>query len=282
MPRVCSVTHLPDLYRARLPTSRESRSHVRIVRPDLTQQSAIVVDMALRSRQLQLELVARPKWGGARAGAGRKPGPSRRDPHRRRAPLASWHPCHVTLKVEKGVPPLRTAKLVAELERSWREARERGRFRLVHYSVQNDHVHMIVEATSARDLACGLKAIGARFARGVNRVFHRAGRVLADRCHVHVLRTPREVRHAIAYGLLNARRHLAKQGRRLPSIVRIDPASSGRWFPGWRADAPSSHDPPAVTAPRTWLLSVGWRRRGLIDPAEVPGVPPERRVQRST
>jgi len=227
--------------------------------------------MGSRSRQLQLDLSTRPKWGGARPGAGRKPGPSRRDPHRRRAPLASRHPCHVTLKVGKDVPSLRTAKLVAELERSWRTVCLRGRFRLVHYSIQGDHVHMIVEAGSARDLACGLKAVAARFARGVNRVFDRAGRVLADRCHIHVLRTPREVRNAIAYVLLNARRQLAKRGRRPPADGRIDPASSGRWFAGWRKAAPPAHDSPAVAAPRTWLLSVGWRRRGLIDSGEVPG-----------
>lgn len=227
--------------------------------------------MALRPRQLRLELESPSRWGGARPGAGRKPESSRRDPHRRRTPLASRHPCHVTFKVENDVPPLRTARLVAELERSWRKACERSRFRLVHYSVQNDHVHMIVEAGSARDLACGLKAIGARFARGVNRVFRRTGRVLADRCHVHVLRTPREVRNAIAYVLLNARRHLAKRGNALPGIACIDPASSGRWFSGWRSGTPRSHDPPAVAAPRTWLLSVGWRRRGLPDAAEVPG-----------
>jgi hypothetical protein len=160
---------------------------------------------------------------------------------------------------------------VVELERSWREVCERGRFRLVHYSIQNDHVHMIVEASSAWDLACGLKAIATRFARGVNRVFGRSGRVLADRCHVHVLRTPSEVRNAIAYVLLNARRHLAKRGSTLPGTARIDPASSGRWFSGWRNVAPLSHDSSAVAAPRTWLLSVGWRRRGLIDTAEVPG-----------
>ena len=154
--------------------------------------------MALRSRQLQLELASRACWGGARAGAGRKAGPSRRDAHRRRAPLASRHPCHVTLKVGKNVPSLRSAKLVGELERSWREVCQRGRFRLAHYSIQSDHVHLIVEASSAWDLACGLKAIAARFARGVNRIFDRAGRMLADRCHVHVLRTPREVRSAIA------------------------------------------------------------------------------------
>ena len=141
----------------------------------------------------------------------------------------------------------------------------------MHYSIQGDHVHMIVEAGSARDLACGLKAIVARFARAVNRVFRRAGRVLADRCHVHVLRKLREVRNAIAYVLLYARRHLAKRGRLLPADGRIDPASSGRWFSGWRTAAPPVHDPPAVAAPNTWLLSVGWRRLGLIDTTEVPG-----------
>jgi hypothetical protein len=133
-------------------------------------------------------------------------------------------------------------------------------------------VHLIVEAGCARDLACGMKSIAARFARAVNRVFHRAGQVLADRGHVHVLRAPREVRNAIAYVLLNARRHFAKRTGRAPAAVGIDPASSGRWFNGWLGGRGSSKDPPAVSTPRTWLLSTGWRRRGLIDPAEIPGV----------
>jgi hypothetical protein len=131
---------------------------------------------------------------------------------------------------------------------------------------------MIVEATSARDLASGLKAVAARFARCVNRVFQRTGRVLADRCHVHVLKTPREVRNAIAYVLLNARRHVAKRGHEVSGIARIDRASSGRWFSGWRDSPAEGQDRPAVAAPRTWLLQVGWRRRGLIDSAEVPGI----------
>jgi hypothetical protein len=137
--------------------------------------------------------------------------------------------------------------------------------------VQGDHVHLVVEANSARDLACGMKSIAARFARAVNRKFHRAGRVLADRCHVHVLRTPREVRNAIAYVLLNARRHFLKRNGRPPADARCDPASSGRWFSGWRSGSPQPRDPPAVAAPRSWLLRIGWRRRGLIDLTEVPG-----------
>ena len=107
----------------------------------------------------------------------------------------------------------------------------------MHYSIQNDHVHALVEAMSARDLASGMKSICARLARAVNRIFGRCGPVLADRYHLHVLRTPREVRNALAYVLLNARRHLAKVGRALSR----------------------------------WLLRMGWRRHGLISPGEVPG-----------
>jgi REP element-mobilizing transposase RayT len=167
---------------------------------------------------------------------------------------------------------LRSVKLVREMERSFAAACERGRFRLVHYSIQNDHVHAIVEATSTRDLACGMKALGSRLARAVNRVFRRRGPVLRDRYHLRVLRTPREVRHAIAYVLLNARRHLAKLGRRLPAAA-VDPASSGRWFSGWnrRFQPASSLDPPAVAPPHTWLLRAGWKLHGLISPAETPG-----------
>ena len=227
-------------------------------------------------RQLELALRNAPRWGGRRAGAGRKRGPNPRDPHRTRAPLAARFPCHVTLKVRRGLPSLREGRLVRELERSFAAACERSRFRVAHYSVQADHVHLIVEATSQRDLASGMKSIGAQLARAVNRVFRRRGPVLADRYHLHILRTPREVRNALAYVLLNARRHLAKLGRQPPSTPALDPASSARWFAGWShrlppARAPSG--PPPVAAPHTWLLRVGWRRHGLIDLTEVPGTP---------
>jgi hypothetical protein len=159
------------------------------------------------------------------------------------------------------------------MEASFRRACERGRFRLVHYSFQSNHVHIIVEAASAFDLASGMKAIGSRLARAVNRAFARHGAVLADRYHVRALRTPREVRNALAYVLLNARRHAAKVGRRLSTRdPMVDPASSGRWFEGWRTPAArATSDPPAVAAALTWLLRIGWRRAGLTEPWEIPG-----------
>ena len=170
------------------------------------------------------------------------------------------------------VPSLRSVRLVREFERSLAKLRERRDFRLVHYSLQGDHAHLIVETKDPEALGRGMKALGARLARAVNRVFQRRGPVLADRYHLRVLRTPKEVRSTLAYVLLNARRHARKASRRL----RCDPASSGRWFDGWRR-RPEVHrsqaglrSPPVARA-RSWLLRVGWRRHGLIDPLEVPG-----------
>ncbi len=147
---------------------------------------------------------------------------------------------------------------------------------MVHYSLQGNHVHLMVEARNREALGRGMKAIGARLARAVNRIRKRSGRVFADRYHLHVLKTPREVRAALRYVLLNARKHAERLGK----AVKLDPASSSRWFDGWRRDAlarvvrgeeEGPRLPMPVARARTWLLKIGWRRHGLLDPAEVPG-----------
>jgi len=225
-----------------------------------------------RNRQLALDLRESSNWGGRRPGAGRKPAPDARILHRSREGFGALQAGHVTLKTRPEVPSLRSVRLVRELERSFAKLRKRRDFRLVHYSLQGNHAHLIVEAKDPEALGRGMKALGARLARAVNRVFRRRGPVLADRYHLRVLRTPTEVRGALAYVLLNARRH----SRKASGVLRCDPASSGRWFDGWRR-RPEVHrsqaglrSPPVARA-RSWLLRVGWRRHGLIDPLEVPG-----------
>jgi hypothetical protein len=220
--------------------------------------------------QLGLRLKERCGWGGRRPGAGRKPGPQPRAPHRRREGVTSRFPAHVTVKLLPGLPSLRSVPLVRALERSFAAACDRGDFRLVQYTLQTTHAHLLVEATDVRALARGMMAVGARLARALNRTSGHRGRVLAERFHARVLRTPREVRNALAYVLLNARRH----ARRFWCGLHLDPASSGRWFDGWRRqpllDRPRAGTIP-VTQPRTWLMAIGWRRHGLIDPEEIPG-----------
>jgi len=197
----------------------------------------------------------------------------------RREHFASPLPAHVTLRVRSDVPSLRSVPIVRELERTFAVGCARRGFRLVHYSLQSNHAHLVIEARDRDALGRGMKAIGARFARAVNRIAKRRGPVLADRYHLRLLPTPKEVRNALRYVLLNARHHAAAARAAMTKTVRLDPASSARWFDGWKRKADltggdesaASPSQPPVAKARTWLLTTGWRRHGLLDPADVPG-----------
>ena len=236
--------------------------------------------MRRRDPQLTLSLPASRRWGGRRIGAGRKPGPRPALAHARRAAFRKL-PAHVTLRLRRDLPSLRAVPIVHEIERTFADGCSRPGFRLVHYSLQGNHAHLIVEAHDRETLGCGMMAIGARLARAVNRIAGRTGSVLAERYHLRLLPTPKEVRGALRYVLLNARRHAAKARAALTrkGSVRLDPASSARWFDGWKGGGSAGNESvrgspmerPAVARARTWLLKVGWRRYGLLDPADVPG-----------
>ena len=201
-----------------------------------------------------------------RRGAGRKRSPGRRPSvaHRARPRLDARHPALITLRARCGVDWLRTPRAYRALE-SALGAASRDSFRVVHFSVQTDHVHLIVEADSADDLSHGMRGLAIRCALAVNRVTGRRGALWGDRYHANALRTPRMVRNALVYVLANARKHLrVRRG--------IDPCSSARWFDGFR-DAGNASAPigaPAMCGARTWLLRTGWRRHGLLSTDEGP------------
>lgn len=98
-----------------------------------------------------------------------------------------------------------------------------------------------------------------RIARALNRLWSRAGAVFADRFHCRALKSPREVRNALNYVLQNAAHHRIH-------FAGPDPCSSGEWFEGWKhelLERPLCASP--LTRARTWLLTIGWRRHGLIE-----------------
>ena len=155
------------------------------------------------------------------------------------------------------------------LRETFLKGSERFGFRLCHYSVMSNHMHLIVEAKDRRALSRGMQGLVIRMARGLNRLWDRSGKVFPDRYHDRILRSPAEVRNALNYVLNNARRHA------LALKWAIDLFASGPWFDGWRArralvDIPNSVDRPTAEA-HTWLLRKGWRKRGLLSQAEVPG-----------
>jgi REP element-mobilizing transposase RayT len=208
-----------------------------------------------RRGNVQLALPTPARWGGARAGAGRKlvaawPSP----PHRPRAPHVARWPVHVTLRARDGIPSLRSTRVFASLRASL-SASHKSAFRVVHFSVQSDHVHLVVEGDAPVALVRGVQGLAGRCAKAVNRGAARRGRVWRSRYHSHALRTPTEARRGLVYVLLNFRKHL----RASPGV---DPRSSGPWFGGWRSPVPTPRDGVPVAAPRTWLATVGWRRAG--------------------
>ena len=219
----------------------------------------------------QLGLVIRT-WGGERPRSGRKPARPGAAPHTPRPALASRFPVHVTLKVDPSLPDLRESPFCNRLEDCLREGKERQGFRLVHYSIQSHHLHFIVEAPNAGTLARGMQGLAIRMAKRLNRVLGRKGRVFVDRYFGRILKTPRQTRVCLGYVLNNVRRHAAQRGERL-ARNSVDDLSSGSWFDGWaeRRTRPPPERERRVARPRTWLLSVGWRRHGLISINAVPG-----------
>ncbi len=233
------------------------------------------VDVVKRSRkrarpkQLELDL---PTWGGARKGAGRKRvSAKKRVRHRKRERFDKAHPVHVTLRMRGDVPSLRTRDAWAVIVRVMRSARKRHGMTVNLYSVLGNHLHLIVEHEGGDGLCRGLRALCTMLAARLNVLFHRTGPLLADRYHARALTTPLEVRRAIAYVLLNYRKHVSTDGQRLaPSW--IDPFSTAPKFDGWRTPPHSPFtDFDYGTAPaRTWLLTTGWRRHGLVALDETP------------
>ena len=210
--------------------------------------------------------------GGPRKGSGRKPSGRNCDPKRRREFFQGWKPVHVTLRVRAGLPNLRKRILLAQLRETFRRACSRPDFRLVHYSVQRNHFHLLVEAKDQQALGRGMKSIGARIARAIQRIFALSGRILSGAYHAHILGSPSEVRRALGYVLLNHRKHIV-QAKGTPPPVGLDAASSSRWFDGFaRRLVADRTGPVEVAPPGLWVLRKGWRLAGgLIDPATVPG-----------
>jgi hypothetical protein len=149
---------------------------------------------------------------------------------------------------------------------------------VIHFSVQWDHVHLVVEASDKRALSSGIRSVAIRIARYVNELVRRKGRLWADRWHGRELSSPREVRTALAYVLLNFRKH--SRERLGPGV---DAFSSARAFDGWRGfsvgdDLPRAGPPfhralapwVFVSTAKTWLLTKGWRRHGLVPVSERP------------
>ena len=176
---------------------------------------------------------------------------------------------HVTLRGLHGLPSFRRQGFYKALEKVVRCMMRRNDFRIVEYSVQDTHIHMIVEAASKEALANGMKSFTGASNWALNKAWGRKrGKVWADRYHRQDLGSPKQVRNALVYCLNNYKKHAG-----LPEgDTHVDECSSGPWFVGWsEGRARKTPDRPRPTAlPQTALLQSLWQKYGRIHPGETP------------
>jgi REP element-mobilizing transposase RayT len=220
----------------------------------------------MRRKVRQLEIDFR-QHGGKRKGAGRKPQSAEAGmPHRQRSAKKRAEPLHITVRLADGLPSLRCGDALKLVLAALSASSDRHGMRIIHYSVQGNHLHLLVEADDRACVARGMNALLSPLARALNKLWGRRGKVFPDRYHDEVISTPTQARNALRYVLQNGKKHGA-----VPRSS-IDLCSSAPVFDGWKGRPSIPADPvvAAVAPASTWLLSTGWRRHGLLDIHELP------------
>src|SRR5262245_31830299 len=206
--------------------------------------------------------------GGKREGAGRKKtGRCRDAPHRRRPALSNRHPVHIVYRITS-LCSLRRREIYAVFRRVLAHYLGLADFRIVHISIQTNHLHLLVEAADAMVLTKRIKSFATRAARAVNKRQGSCGKVFAYRYYASPIKTARYARHALAYVLNNWRRHRQDWEHAAARAAKLDPYSSAVSFDGWtmKFSPANNYAPLPVSPPRTMLLREDWRLYGLIDP----------------
>ncbi len=207
-------------------------------------------------------------WGGARKGAGREKSKNPGVSHLKRDDFPERHPVHVTMKFLPGLPNLRARdNFLAVLEML--RAAQKKNCRIVHFTVQGNHLHLFVEAEGREALSRGIGGLSVRLSRGLNKRWGREGIVFADRFHSRVLRSPTEVRAVLRYILCNRQRHLGKG-----TTEEFDPRSSAMLFDGWKEmeamELVGDYRP--IVPAQSWLAQKGWLEAGgKLSLYDVPG-----------
>jgi hypothetical protein len=101
------------------------------------------------------------------------------------------------------------------LKRAILNARLKG-LKIIHYSMQTNHIHIIVEAMDNKILTTGMRSLTVTFAKGLKKE-----KIQVKRYHLHILRTLREAKNAIRYVLFNQQKHETSKYSRIDEVSSI-------------------------------------------------------------
>ena len=168
-------------------------------------------------------------------------------------------------RLNKGIPSLRRQELLRLFQKCAGRAKRYG-LHVVHYALESNHIHLIVEARDNRALRSGMVSLFGSFARALNERVQRVGKVYSDRYHLNVITNPSQMKHTLRYVLLNHCKHTKW-------LEHMDPFSSARFFPHWKnlielnevvawdlRNLSENYASAGLSPPRSWLAAQGWMR----------------------
>jgi REP element-mobilizing transposase RayT len=169
--------------------------------------------------------------------------------HERRERVSLRTALHINFKVRFSI---RNKVCLGHLKKAIQNARSHG-LKVLHFSLQSNHVHLLVEAVDNEILTRGMRSLTVTFAKRMGR-----GRIQLERYHLHVLRTLQETKNAVNYVLFNHQRHTGSK------TAHVDSFSSLGGVQNLRRLASSvgisillKKDPPVIQVdpPAGWLVS---------------------------
>jgi REP element-mobilizing transposase RayT len=208
--------------------------------------------------------------GGRRKGAGR---PCKKDSlhrHKSREDFNPKHPLHINIKLEKGLPTLRAKASFKLVKQAILKARQKG-LRIIHFSVQSNHLHLLIESDGKEKLAQSMQSLCTSLAKSINSRLQRKGKVFKDRYHVHILKTLREVKHAMVYIFQNFAKHTKIPNRFDPYstlicfkekvLLGLSKVNTHKLFKNEsERELLKNQMQKLIDDPVTWHLNVGWKK----------------------
>lgn len=148
-------------------------------------------------KQIELNLF-RGCWGGRRPNSGRRRKKSQGVSHSVREKVQDRTPLHINFKFKTRI---RNKDSLRTLKRAIKNAGSHG-LRVIHYSMQSNHIHLIIESANNEILTRGMRSLTITFAKGLKK-----GSIQIERYHLHVLKSLRETKNAVHYVLFNEQKH---------------------------------------------------------------------------
>lgn len=113
---------------------------------------------------------------------------------------------HLTIKVRENKADIQNKRLLKSLHHAIKRARLKS-LRVIHYTLEYNHLHLLVEADNNKHLGQSMQALGISLAKAINKYKGVKGAVYKHRYHLRKIHTARELKNVLHYIFQNGMKH---------------------------------------------------------------------------